>query len=143
MVFSEIVEEVCRRRGNPSRPEQQKAARILREAFEVIMEATSSGERVRIARFADFNVSIRRSKGISVKGRKHIRIYLKICPGWRDRCRLEKNMEKYGVELDKNHGEKLAAEKGKCPACGKTLSGNPPICPDCGSKPLEKDKRDV
>ena len=142
-MFSDVVAEVQKRTGQTTRKQREEIAKHLREALNVIMDVTSSGERIRLMGFGDFNVSLRRSKGINTKGRQYLRIYLKVCDAWRRRLCVEKNMEKYGVELDKNKGTKLAAEKGKCPACGKTLSGNPPICPACGSKPLEKRRKDA
>ena len=49
-------------------------------------------------------------------------------------------MEKYGVVTGNMNDElvKQAVEAGKCPACGAPLTNsNPPICPNCGSLPLE------
>jgi hypothetical protein len=51
-------------------------------------------------------------------------------------------MEKYGYEKEKNDEKiKTAAKKGKCPICGKDVTGNPPVCPQHGSKPFEKRER--
>lgn len=147
MHFVEIVNEVRERLGDKARSHEE-TAKIIREALNVIMDATVEGVNVKILGFGHFKATTRRSTGINCKGRKFIQVYLKTCRAWRARCRIEKNMEasveKYGVELDKNDkGAKTAAEQGKCPACGKGLSGNPPICPDCGSKPLEKRRGDA
>lgn len=46
-------------------------------------------------------------------------------------------MEKHGYDQDRDLA-KTAAEKGKCPQCGSPLSGQPPVCPNCGSEPFEK-----
>jgi len=52
-------------------------------------------------------------------------------------------MDKYGYEQDKEQDlVKKASEDGKCPICGATLEGSPPVCPKHGSEPFEKRERD-
>lgn len=51
--------------------------------------------------------------------------------------RRGEDMDKHGYEQDQDLG-KTATEKGKCPQCGSPLSGQPPVCPKCGSEPFEK-----
>jgi rubrerythrin len=48
-------------------------------------------------------------------------------------------MEKYGYEPENPPElEKRAGKSSHCPACGATLQGSPPVCPNCGSRPFEK-----
>lgn len=48
-------------------------------------------------------------------------------------------MEKYGYEPDKPKDlEKRAGDKARCPSCGNLLTGHPPVCPNCGSRPFER-----
>jgi ABC-type ATPase with predicted acetyltransferase domain len=48
-------------------------------------------------------------------------------------------MEKYGYEKDdKEPKTKIASNKTKCPKCGASIRGNPPVCPNHGSEPFEK-----
>lgn len=54
----------------------------------------------------------------------------------------EKEMEKYGVELDNEDPKiKKAADKSVCPECGEKLEShaNVPKCPVHGVRPFEKD----
>jgi nucleoid DNA-binding protein len=49
-----------------------------------------------------------------------------------------KPMEKYGVEL-KDEATLMAKVTGECPACKSKLdSTEPPKCPNCGTKPFER-----
>jgi len=51
----------------------------------------------------------------------------------------KEEMEKFGYEPeDERKGTKQASKKDKCPKCGSTPSGYPPVCPKCGSEPFEK-----
>lgn len=48
-------------------------------------------------------------------------------------------MDKYGYKKqEKDSRIKTAADRGKCPECGNTLSGQPPTCPVHGSEPFEE-----
>lgn len=48
-------------------------------------------------------------------------------------------MEKYGFVPKKDLEKTASIKDGKCPKCGAELvTANPPICPNCGSLPLEK-----
>jgi len=49
-------------------------------------------------------------------------------------------IEKYGVVIDPQEGEKTAADHGVCPACGSKLQedSNVPKCPKCGTSPFER-----
>ena len=48
-------------------------------------------------------------------------------------------MDKYGYRRDEEDPNvKTAVDKNTCPKCGSSLSGNPPICPNCGSEPFEE-----
>lgn len=47
-------------------------------------------------------------------------------------------MEKYGYQ-PKNDKSKQASEGSGCPRCGAELKGEPPVCPNCGSKPFERE----
>ena len=47
-------------------------------------------------------------------------------------------MEKYGVDLG-NEAELVAKVTGECPSCKSALeSTSPPKCPNCGTKPFER-----
>jgi hypothetical protein len=51
-------------------------------------------------------------------------------------------MDKYGYDQNgTSDNSKTAAEKGKYPECGSELTGNPPVCPKCGSAPFEKKEK--
>lgn len=46
-------------------------------------------------------------------------------------------MDKYGVKLDENK-RLIAKLSGECPDCkAKLTTINPPLCPNCGTKPFE------
>lgn len=53
-------------------------------------------------------------------------------------------MEKFGYtpSSENENLQKLAEEADgpspKCPKCGKTTTGHPPVCPTHGSKPFEE-----
>jgi len=48
-------------------------------------------------------------------------------------------MEKYGYVPNDELEKKSGVDNNKCPKCGAELSStSPPVCPNCGSQPLEK-----
>lgn len=128
--------------------------KVLTIAFHKIMDATITGEMVRIRGFANFRPAIR----VFTLPRRGVRVSLmdvsmQRCYGWRRRGKLKteaiskeemkrKKMEKYGYETDENGAFiKNASESGKCPKCGGELSGKPPVCSKCGSEPFEETKK--
>jgi nucleoid DNA-binding protein len=143
VIWSEAVDEVLSRLEKKDwTVDRWFLALALREFLDLIVEATSLGETVKLKGFGEFRPSIRTSAAEAFKGRRYINVYLRQSKNWKKRCHLEKDMEKYGVELDKNSEHvKKASERGKCPICGAELSGNPPLCPNCGSRPLEKEPK--
>lgn len=51
-------------------------------------------------------------------------------------------MDKYGYRPAPEKVEDLTKTGSKtltCPICGKAISGEPPVCPDHGSLPYERD----
>lgn len=132
---------------------------IVRVLFEVITEAILNDDPVRIQHFGliwakfvpggriIYNVFI----GRDTVERPRIELKFRACPGLKKRVRnlqsvlrakfkkkMEAEMEKYGYEpKEQEELVKEANELGVCPKCGETLSGQPPVCPQCGSEPFE------
>lgn len=161
MTATELAEEVY----NCLPPELQKRINprevlvIVKLVFETIIEALMLGDSVRIRNFGRIEATF--IKGGNLVWCEPVKrfvprkpnIKLKLVPAKRLRKMVSKartrmrtlakkrknDMEKYGYEQEKKDPKvKEAAEKGKCPKCGGALSGNPPVCSQCGSKPFEK-----
>lgn len=114
------------------------ASRVLRTALAVIVDITSAGEPVDIKQFGEFSPRVSNYKSCQ-RTSTTITVRLRMCEDWKRKCKVSSQMRKYAYEKEKEDKlVKKAAEKGRCPVCGRQTEGQPPVCPSCGSKPFER-----
>jgi hypothetical protein len=112
------------------------AARAVVDTMaEIIVDSVATDDVVRIPNFGKFYKAT-----IRTEGKEHHRLAFRAFEHPNER--IKNTMEKYGVEIDKEK-VKTAGAKKVCPECGAELSfiTTPPTCPNCGTKPFEKDAK--